>query len=679
VLVRCAAVPLRVFAALVLSVLSVLLMGCSTHLAGTNDAALDYKAKDDPGASGPIDAAVLAAGVKARLVSAQLAADVDPLGPGTVRVVADADYAGYVDELVTWRGGLAVARVDDTVTVAPRDSTGLEPMSAPRPDGQVDRWWQGDSESVHRVANEARIDEHHTVLAQRIGPTLWRTRVLVVPALVHFGFEDAPIVSIEPAERGKALAIATAPAARAPLTVERAAHPGESVALVRGQVLVDVVSLDAAIATPLVLHFGDDVTAYARAHAARQLLGSPVLPRLERVATAREQPRWGVATACLVLPFVFSFAWLFFVRRFDRARPEPMWLVLATFALGGLSIVPAGLAEVGLSNLTPWLEPSVVTLGGQMVALPLAMAVFTVAVGAVEEGAKFLAAWSLARHRREFDEPVDGIVYGCAAALGFAAVENVKYFAFGRMSGAIIAVRAVMTVPVHMFFGAIWGYALGRKLVSRRAGVFGLFALAAFAHGTFDACLSIDDAAKLATLVALVLGVVFVVLLRKALRHGAVPPKRGREVGGAPVTEPLPASELLRAYYRVGSPAAFVACAVGMVLCAFALTVVGIAYEYLHHRVGVVFVGIATVLLASFGLAAWGASATIPLDVAIDARGVTFAGGRTPWAAILGVTLEGAGGRAWIRLRTRAGDTRIGPTNVDTARAIVGAIGAGGA
>jgi RsiW-degrading membrane proteinase PrsW (M82 family) len=673
VLLGCAAVSLRVLVAL----LAILLLGCSTHLAGTNDAALDYAVQADPAPAKTPEPALVAAGVKARLVSAQLAADVDPLDDGHVRVVADADYAGYVDELVTWRGGLAVARVDDSVTIAPRDSSDVQPMSATRPDGQIERWWQGSSEAVHRVANEARLDEHHAVLAQRLTPSLWRTRVVVVPAIVHFGIGDAEIVSLEPSEHGKALALTVAPAGRAPIATERGAHPGADVALVRGNVLVDVVPIEAALTTPITVHFGDDVTAYSRAHAARMLLSSPVLPRLARVAVTREPPRWGVAAACLVLPFVFSFAWLFFVRRFDRARPEPMWLVLATFGLGCLSIVPAGLAEVGLSQLTPWLEPSVVTLGGQLIALPLAIAVYTVVVGVVEEGAKFFATWSLARHRREFDEPVDGIVYACAAALGFAAVENVKYFAFGRMSGAVIAVRAVMTVPVHMFFSTIWGYALGRKLVSRRSGVLGLFLLAALAHGTFDACLSIDDAAKLGTLVALVLGVVFIVLLRKALRHGAVPPKLVPvEEGAPPPTEPLPASSLPRAYHRIGSNAAFIGCAAGAIACAFALTVVGIAYEVLHHRVGIVFVGIATVLLAAFGFATWGAAATIPLDCAIDAQGVTFAGGRTPWSTVSAVALEVVGARAWVRVQTQAGDLRIGPTNVDTARAIAGAIGA---
>src|SRR5579883_1682900 len=86
VLVASAAVSARV---LVVVVLSALLLGCSTHLAGTNDAALDYDVKADPGGGAAPSAEVVAAGVKARLAAAQLAADVDPAGDARVRVVAD--------------------------------------------------------------------------------------------------------------------------------------------------------------------------------------------------------------------------------------------------------------------------------------------------------------------------------------------------------------------------------------------------------------------------------------------------------------------------------------------------------------------------------------------------------------------------------------------------------------
>ncbi len=322
-----------------------------------------------------------------------------------------------------------------------------------------------------------------------------------------------------------------------------------------------------ALASPLVISFGDDLAAFTRAYHAKLLLGSPVLPPMRRLVAERVRPHWAVGAACAILPFALSFAWLSFVRRFDRARPEPMWLVVATFGLGCLSIVPAGLAEAGLGNLWEWLDPSLVTMGGQLWALPLAIPVFALTVGLVEEGAKLLAAWSLAGHRREFDEPVDGIVYGCAAALGFAAVENMKYFALGRMAGTVIALRAFVTVPAHMFFGAIWGYALGRKLVARKTSVLLFLALAALAHGLFDALLSTDGMSLFAGALVIALSVAFVEVLRRALRHGAVPPRRAAGES-APQTEPLPASVLQRAYFRVGSPGAFLACAAGMVTSA---------------------------------------------------------------------------------------------------------------
>jgi hypothetical protein len=123
----------------------------------------------------------------------------------------------------------------------------------------------------------------------------------------------------------------------------------------------------------------------------------------------------------------------------------------------------------------------------------------------------------------------------------------------------------------------------------------------------------------------------------------------------------------------VGSPSTFYACAGAMILCAFSLTVLGSAYELLHHRAGVVFVALATAMLALFGLAAYGASATIPLDVAIDAQGVTFAGGSTPWSAILGAAIEEGAtpGRAFVRVQTRTGALRLGPASPSVAQAIV--------
>jgi RsiW-degrading membrane proteinase PrsW (M82 family) len=606
---------------LALALALVALTGCAPRLAGTNDAALEYEAGADSETGRALDPALAAARVQARLSAAQISADVDVDGP-RVRVVVDADAAANVDALLLWRGGLTVSRAD---APAPDDATTSSPGA--RAPGSP----------------EARP------------------------------LAELPIASIETALYGRALALTFPPEAREPLAAERASKPEQRVILSLGKTpLANLVVAD-VLATPLIVPFGDDVTAFARAAHAKMLLASPPLPPLHRTSIARLPPDTGLAAACALLPFALSFGWLAFVRRFDRARPEPVWLVVATFALGGLSVVPAGLAEMAFAASTPWLDPSVMTLGGQAWALPIAIAVFTLVVGVSEEGSKFLGAWSLARHRREFDEPIDGIIYGSAAALGFAAVENVKYFALGRMSGVVIAVRAFVTVPSHMFFGAIWGYALGRQLVSRRVSVLGFFALAAVAHGAFDALLSTDGMQLASTLLVLGLAFAFVAMLRSALRFGVVRP-RVSPSGGGPMTEQLPAGELPRSYFRVGSPGAFYACTAGLMICAFAITALGGAYELLHHRVGVVFVSLATAMLGLFGLAAYGASETIPLDVAIDAQGVTLGGGRTPWRELVSARVEVTGRRARVVLHTSERVVSLGPATPETANAIAAAI-----
>jgi RsiW-degrading membrane proteinase PrsW (M82 family) len=594
------------------------LTGCAPHLAGTNDAAIDYEIDAEPGTTHFVDGALAAAAMKARLSAAQITADVAVAADGRhVRVVIDADGAEVVDSLLLWRGGLRVDRV----------APGGGP-SAPRPP-------------------TASVE----------GPPL----------------AELPIASIDTALHGRALALTFPPGARDPIVAERASRPDTWVTLSRDRTPIATLSVDEALATPLVVPFGQDVTAYGRAAHAKQLLASPVLPPMHRTSITRLPANRGLAAACALLPFALSFAWLAFVRRFDRARPEPIWLVVATFALGGLSVVPAGLAEMACAAVTPWLDPSVMTFGGQSWALPIAILVFSVVVGIAEEGSKFLGAWSLARHRREFDEPIDGIIYGCAAALGFAAVENIKYFAIGRMSGVVIAVRAFVSVPAHLFFGAIWGYALGRKLVSRKTSVLAFFALAALAHGTFDALLSTDGMQLAATLLVLGLAFGFVAMLRSALRFGAVRPHR--PVGDAsPLTEPLPAADLARSYFRVGSPGAFYGSAASLIVCAFALTALGGAFELLHHRIGVVFVSVATTMLVLFGLAAYGTSETIPLDVAIDAQGVTLGGARTAWRDVVSMRVEVAGKRAHVILHTTHSVVRLGPASPAIAHAIATSI-----
>ena len=70
-----------------------------------------------------------------------------------------------------------------------------------------------------------------------------------------------------------------------------------------------------------------------------------------------------------------------------------------------------------------------------------------------------LVGYNMRHHA--FDEPMDGIVYGVVASLGFATLENMLFVFEGGISVAVS--RAFTAVPLHAFVGAIMGYYVGRQ------------------------------------------------------------------------------------------------------------------------------------------------------------------------------------------------------------------------
>ena len=185
------------------------------------------------------------------------------------------------------------------------------------------------------------------------------------------------------------------------------------------------------------------------------------------------------------LAFAPGAFWLWFFARKDRYRPEPKKLIALTFGLGMISTLPVlGLhfLFVGDSVFEPDVQLSETVIRGLFVA------------AAIEELAKFSVVWLGAYRTLHFDEPSDGLVYGAAASLGFASLENLFYvFSFGP--GVMIG-RAPLSTVAHVIFGCCWGYALGRSKqsgVSRMSGMFGIFAgilVASIAHALFNVSVS---------------------------------------------------------------------------------------------------------------------------------------------------------------------------------------------
>lgn len=638
----------RAVSAVVVVLVALLTSGCLPNT-GADDIELTYEVQRPLTANGTAESSEpavafgqdLRALVIRRLAAGHVSADVveeasaAPERETRIRIVVDELWVSSVDDLLTWTGTLQLYETTDGGHAAALEGTREEirrAVETTRLSGDL-RWfaepiWDGDTEMAPR---RWRI---RPVRATPIGE-------LAEGTLVGWGDEGTL----------RLRALADTPAAK---VIHAAKGVAREVVVVRGHTSLGVARVDGDAA---LVAFGRGFESYSRAQEQMQLLTTPRLPPLRRVGAVGLPPNNVLAAACIVVPVLCSLAWLVFVRRFDRAHPEPLWLVLVTFLLGAVATFPAALIEWGASQITPWLDPRLVAFGGRTFALPWSFAIFTVVVGLVEEGTK-LGASMFAARRKEFDEPVDGVVYGIVSSLGFAAAENFQFFAIGRLAAPLVIARAFLSIPAHMFFGAIWGYALGARLIDpKRRLVLWLLASAAL-HGLFDALLSMDGGGTLAVMLNMVLASLFVALVRRALRHGVID-EDARKVKAED-----------RLLFRVGRPHRFWLSAVALHVLAFGLFMLGAWYQLARHRPSLGFVVGSTVLLLLLAAAAYGVSASLPLDVAIDSYGVTFAGAARPWRKIRGFAIKAD----HVDLDCEAGPLILGPAPAEQVNAIAAAL-----
>lgn len=594
------------------------LSGCAS-LPGQRDVDLEFRSD-----AAPAGDEALRQSIAQRLAAARVAAAVTVAG-ATVRVVVTDEAATTVRELLRWRGGVAFHREAKDTVGAPRSPDAVNAAVRDAAPGALALFYDPLGVDLARTRGAERAP-----LATTLG----------TPLLAEVTSDGRGIRLRVSAEVHAAIAKGSAPRGDGEVSTP--------VIVIRDDTVLGTAVL--AGDDTVTVAVGDGLYAYTRADRLRAMLQSPELPPLTFVATKPLSPDFGMAALGLLLPLVLSCAWLAFVRRFDRLHPEPVWLVAVVFGLGALSVVPAAAIEIFWAKLSLATNPTFATMGGRLAAFPYALLIFTLVVGLTEEGVKLAAAAFVVR-RREFDEPIDGIVYGVAAALGFAAVENVKYFALGRLAPSLVLARTFTSIPAHFFLAALWGYALGQTLLPGRSRglVFRYFALAAILHGAFDALLSTRGLAPVALLLNLGLASAFVVLVRRALRRAAV----GEE---AP-----PLSRERSTILATGSPRAFRASAVAVHVAALLLVVLGVSAERPGAAPGVAFYGAALLALSLLVVSAWGLSATLPLDVVLDGTGITFAGSRRTWPSIAGATRSRAGPFHFFAIASSEGELRVGP------------------
>lgn len=165
-------------------------------------------------------------------------------------------------------------------------------------------------------------------------------------------------------------------------------------------------------------------------------------------------------TASAVLPAIILCVYVF---RKDRVEKEPLGLLLLLFFLGALSCFPAATVETVLLTVVDKLfKPfGYVNSGGALVLSETMFYIYNFVkyffvVALVEEAFKFLILYFVTKKSNDFNCLFDGMIYAIFVSLGFAALENIFYVLEYGFSNALM--RAVLSVPAHMFFAVMMGY-----------------------------------------------------------------------------------------------------------------------------------------------------------------------------------------------------------------------------
>ncbi len=143
--------------------------------------------------------------------------------------------------------------------------------------------------------------------------------------------------------------------------------------------------------------------------------------------------------------FAAPILYLFWMVRNDRFEREPLPLIAVTFGWGIFCGIFAALLNL-------------------LVAIPL---LGSPGAAFVEEPLKLLGVYWLARHKRlsaEFNDHLDGIVYGAAAGAGFAGMENLQYILEMILGGGLPAAGAVAVRSASSFCHIAWSASAGRSL-----------------------------------------------------------------------------------------------------------------------------------------------------------------------------------------------------------------------
>lgn len=178
-----------------------------------------------------------------------------------------------------------------------------------------------------------------------------------------------------------------------------------------------------------------------------------------------------------ILPSILIISFFVYSDKFKEPRSE----IIKVFIYGILITIPAYFLNTFFSNF--FYENTRVGEG-------LISSFLTAAP--VEEGLKLFVLYYFVYKMKDFNEPVDGIVYGVTVSLGFATLENIYYVYlladyFDTSSMSLALVRSFSAVPAHAVFGLFMGYFFMKySFVKKGDNLFFAFIIPFALHGCYN-------------------------------------------------------------------------------------------------------------------------------------------------------------------------------------------------
>ena len=159
---------------------------------------------------------------------------------------------------------------------------------------------------------------------------------------------------------------------------------------------------------------------------------------------------------------------------------EPPKEIIKVFLYGILITIPAYFLNTYLSEIWYSTNASEGIISSFLTAAP------------VEESLKLAVLYFFVYKMKDFNEPIDGIVYGVTVSLGFATLENIyyvyllaDYYETSSMSLAVI--RSFSAIPAHAVFGVFMGYFFMKySFIKKGDNLFFAFTVPFVLHGCYN-------------------------------------------------------------------------------------------------------------------------------------------------------------------------------------------------